>query len=191
MQLVDLLWPIMLLLGLERVQIAPGRTAFTPLDFTHYPITHSLVAGLGWGLLLGVAYLVTRRSPLGAWVVGVGVLSHWFLDLIVHRPDLPLTPWGAARAGLGLWNPVPGTLAVEIGLYVVGAAIYLGTTRARDRSGHYGLWALLAVLLVLYLTSAFGGWAPPGETAVAVAGLGLWLFVPWAYWVDAHRTSAG
>src|SRR3989339_132004 len=89
-QLVDLLWPLFLLLGLEHVRIDPGNTAFTPLDFYDYPITHSLVGAVGWSMLLGGVYYGFRRERKSAVVIGLVVFSHWILDLITHRPDLPL-----------------------------------------------------------------------------------------------------
>jgi hypothetical protein len=186
-QVVDMVWPVLLLLGIERVRIAPGNTAFTPLEFVEYPITHSLVGAIGWSALVALVYLVGRRYPRGALVVGLVAFSHWILDLISHRPDLPLLPGGAARVGLGLWNSVPATLVVEIGIFAVGA--YLRTTRARDRVGRYATWALLTVLLLSYLVNLVSP-PPPSVTAIAVGGLLLWLFVPWAYWIDGHRGAA-
>lgn len=188
-QIVDLIWPILVLLGIERVKIAPGITAVNPLDFTDYPITHSLVGALGWSLLVTVVYWLVRRYPRGAAVVGAAAFSHWILDLISHRPDLPLVPGGAVRVGLGLWNSVPGTLIVEVGIFIAGALLYLRTTKARDRVGHYALWALLAVLMMIYAMN-FLSPPPPSVTAIGAAGLGLWLFVPWAYWIDRHRDAA-
>ncbi len=185
-QLADLLWPIFLLLGLEQVRIEPGITAASPLNFTYYPLTHSLVGALGWSLLFGVIYFLVRHYPRGAWVVAAAVFSHWVLDLVVHRPDLQLAPWSDIRVGLGLWNSIPGTLAVEFGLYAVGVAVYLRTTSAADAVGRYALWALVAVLALIYVSSSVGP-PPPSARVLAVFGLGGWLFVPWGYWIDRHR----
>ncbi len=189
-QFVDLLWPIMLLLGLEHVRIDPGNTAFTPLDFYDYPITHSLVAAVGWSGVLGYAYFERRRYLIGAVVVGAGVLSHWALDLITHRPDLPLAPGSDIVLGLGLWNSPWGTIVAEAGLFVTGIVIYMRTTTAINRAGKYGLWSLLGFLALGWIGNMVGP-PPPDETAVAVTTLGLWLLVPWAYWIDRNRTSAG
>src|SRR5712692_10106137 len=93
-QFADLLWPIFLLTGLEQVRIAPGITRATPLDFVHYPITHSLVGQALWGLALGLLYFSLRRNAKSAVIVGACVVSHWFLDVIVHRPDLPVVSSG-------------------------------------------------------------------------------------------------
>ena len=184
-QFVDLLWPIFLLLGLESVRIDPGNTAVTPLDFVAYPFTHSLLTGLGWGLLLGLAYFALRRSGRAAFVVGVAVVSHWVLDWISHRPDMPLYP-GGPKVGLGLWNSVAGTVAVEAAIFIVGVALYLQVTRARDRIGHWALWSLVALLALSYAASLTSP-PPPSSRALAWFGLGAWLFVPWGYWIDRHR----
>lgn len=185
-QLVDLLWPTLLLLGLERVAIAPGATRVTPLDFVSYPISHSLLAAALWGLALGVVFWLARRSLRGAVVVGALVVSHWLLDLVVHRPDLPLVP-GGATYGLGLWSSLPATLGVELALFAAGLGLYLRGTRARDRTGSVALWALVAFLLAIYAANLLGP-PPPSVAAIAWAGHAQWLLVAWAYWVDRHRT---
>lgn len=185
-QFTDLVWPTLLLLGLETVEIAPGITRVTPLDFTSYPITHSLLAVLAWGALFAAAYALLKKYPKGAWVCGAAVVSHWVLDLLTHRPDLPIVPGGAARVGLGLWNSLPGTLIVEVGIFAVGVWLYLRTTRATDRVGTISLWSLVGFLLLVYFGNLFGA-PPPDSTAIAWVGQAQWLLVIWAYWVDRHR----
>jgi membrane-bound metal-dependent hydrolase YbcI (DUF457 family) len=187
-QFIDLLWPTLLLLGVERVRIEPGATAVTPLVFEHYPVSHSLLAVAGWALLLALAYYFLRRDWRGAWIVGLAVLSHWLLDALVHRPDLPLYPGSAVLAGLTLWDSLPATLALELTLLAVGAGLYLRTTRARDRAGQWGLWALLAFLLVIHAGNLLGP-PPPSVTAIAWVGQLQWLLVLWGYWLDAHRCN--
>jgi len=187
-QLIDLLWPIFLLLGIEQVRIAPGNTVVTPLDFFDYPFTHSLAGVIVWAIALGLIYLARIRYRRGAWIVGCGVVSHWLLDMLSHRPDLPLVPGGETFVGLGLWNSMAGTLVVEIGLFTAGLAVYSRVTKALDRTGRYGLWALAALLLLLYMGNLFGP-PPPNESMLAFSGLALWLFVPWAYWIDRHRKT--
>lgn len=91
-QFLDFLWPIFLLLGVEHVEIVPGITKVSPLSFTDYPISHSLLMALVWSTLFGGVYFALRRYSRGAWAVAMAVLSHWILDFIVHRPDLPLRP---------------------------------------------------------------------------------------------------
>ena len=139
-QLVDGVWPVFLLLGWEKVEIVPGITAVTPLLFVSYPYTHSLAAGAVWALLLAGGYYLLRRDGVGAGWIAALVVSHWILDFISHRPDMPLWP-GGPKVGLGLWNSVPATLAVEFALFAGGIWLYLSATRARDR---VGTWALAA-----------------------------------------------
>ena len=185
-QFVDLLWPSLLLLGLEQVEIAPGITRVTPLDFVHYPISHSLLSVVGWSALFALLYLLLRRSRLGAAICGVAVLSHWLLDLVTHRPDLPLWPGAAAVVGLGLWNSLWGTLLVELLLFAGGTWLYLRSTAAVDRIGSIGLWGLLVFLLLVYAGNLLGP-PPPDATAIAWVGQAQWLLILWGYWVDRHR----
>ena len=185
-QFIDLLWPTLLLLGVERVRIEPGATAMTPLDFVHYPVSHSLLAVSGWALVLALAHFALRRRRRDALVVGAMVVSHWFLDALVHRPDLPLYPGDGPLLGLSLWNSVPGTLLVELSLLAAGIWLYLGATRARDATGRWATRGLVAALLVIYLGNAFGP-PPPSVEAIAWVGQAQWLLVAWAWWADAHR----
>jgi len=128
------------------------------------------------------------------------VVSHWVLDFITHRPDLPLTPTGSTRVGLGLWNSIPATLAVEATIFAIGLALYLRATRARRRAGTIGLWSLVAFLLLIYAASTFGppprppppsrgrrrrcGCSSPGRTGwtgtngarLRDSGFGIWDF---------------
>ena len=187
-QFVDLLWPTLLLLGVERVAIQPGVTAVTPLDFLYYPISHSLLAVVCWAFVLGAVYYVTRRYRRGAVVVGLAVLSHWLLDALTHRPDLPLYPGGDWRIGLGLWSSVAATLAVELFLFAVGIWLYLRTTRALDRAGTVGLWSLVIFLILIYAGNIFGD-PPPSVGALAWVAQAQWLLVLWGYWVDRHRQT--
>lgn len=185
---LDLVWPVLVLLGLERVAVAPGATAFTPLDFEHYPISHSLVMSVVWGAAFGAAYFLVRRDVRAAVVLALLVVSHWFLDAVVHRPDLPLTLGGDARVGFGLWNSIAGTLAVELAMFAVGVWLYLGATRARDRIGGAGFAAFAVFVLVIYAGAAFGP-PPPSASAIAWSDMGQWLVVALAAWIDAHRSA--
>ncbi len=185
-QFVDLLWPTLLLFGLERVKIVPGITTVTPLDFEHYPITHSLLMAMVWGLLFGLVYWIFQKNKIGAIVLGLCVASHWLLDLLVHRPDLPLIPGGATRLGIGLWNSLPATLIVEGLLFVLGIWLYLRSTTAKNRVGRFAFWGLAAFLSIIYIANLFGP-PPPDVPSIAWAGHLQWLFVLWAYWVDRNR----
>ena len=188
-QLPDLLWPLFLLTGVERARIAVGDTAFTPLAFDHYPWSHSLVMMIGWGALLAAAYMLRHRDSRSAMVLALLVVSHWVLDWITHRPDMPLVPGSDARYGLALWNSVPATLAVETILFVAGAALYTGATRARDRTGRIAWLGLIAFLLLVFAANAFSP-PPPSMTAVAYGGFAIWLLVLWGAWIDRHRVAS-
>lgn len=187
-QFLDFLWPLFLLLGIEQVRIAPGITRVSPLDFNHYPISHSLLMAIVWALVFGGIYYALRRNMRSAVVVGAVVLSHWVLDFIVHRPDLQLYPGGAARVGLGLWNSWVATIAAEALCFGAGLWIYVSCTRARDSSGRYGFWALVAFLFFGWLSTLFAG-APPNVTSLAWGGMAMWLTAPWGWWADKHRTA--
>jgi hypothetical protein len=202
-EFLDELWPILLLLGIEQVRIAPWLiahnsstvpsrhvTAATPLEFVYYPYSHSLLTAIVWGVLIGGSYYVIRRYPRGAWVVGLLVVSHWFLDLPMHRRDLPLWPGASSpQVGWGLWNSVVLTYIIEFTIYFAGVSMYARATRARDSVGRWGFWAYVAALAIIYVTST--GPPPPSERVLALMTLGVWLFVPWAWWIDKHRYYIG
>lgn len=187
-QFLDLLWPIFLLLGLEHVKITPGITRLSPLVFTDYPYSHSLAMAVLWSLLFAVVYVALKRDASTGVLLGAGVLSHWFLDLIVHRPDLPLAPGQSRMAGLSLWNHPVATLLLEIPLFVIGVCFYYRTTRAKDNVGRYALWPFWILLLMAYAGNLAGP-PPPSVHALAWVGLGQSLLVAWAYWGDAHRQT--
>ena len=185
-QFVDLLWPVFLLLGVEQVRIAPGHTAVTPLDFISYPFSHSLLADIGWACLFAGIYKVVKGQSWGAFCLWLVVMSHWVLDALSHSPDLPLYPGSRTYIGLGLWNSRVATILVEGVIFVLGVLIYVSAARPRDRLGVYALWSFIGVLVGLYFANLFGP-PPPSVKAIAYGGLGLWLFVWWAYWLDRHR----
>lgn len=182
---LDFLWPLLMLLGLETVRIDPGNTAFTSLDFVSYPWSHSLLLTLVWGGLAMLAAWARLRSLRTGLILGGLVVSHWVLDFVTHRPDLPLWP-GGPEVGLGLWASVPATLALEGLLFGVAIAVYVSESRPRDRRGTMGLAALLVVCTLLWASGPFAP-PPPSATSVAVAGLALWLLAPWAHWIERHR----
>ena len=183
--LLDLVWPLFLLMGIEHVRIDPGNTAFTPLNFYDYPYTHSLLNVIGWSLLAGTVHWLLRKSWRDAIVVGLAVLSHWVLDFVTHRPDLPLWP-GGPKVGLGLWNSVIGTIAVEVTLFLLCLWLYLRSTIAIDRQGSIALWSLVVFVAIVYIANITSP-PPPSARMIGYAGLAAWLFVPWGVWIDRHR----
>ena len=189
-QLADLVWPSLVLLGIERVAIAPGITVVTPLDFQFYPYSHSLVAAILWAALAVLLYrLVRRQATAGTLaVIAVAVISHWVLDVVTHRPDVPLTLGGSMKLGLELWRSKPATMVVELAMLAAGLALYARTTQPIDRKGSYALQGLVIFLVVTYLANMFGP-PPPSAEAVAWTAQAIWLLVAWGYWVDQHRSA--
>jgi membrane-bound metal-dependent hydrolase YbcI (DUF457 family) len=185
-QFIDLLWPIFLIFGIEQVKIEPGNTAFTPLNFINYPFSHSLFGVVLWGLLFGFLYYLIRKNLKSSILLGALVVSHWFLDLVTHKPDLPLMPWSDVKVGWGLWNSVPTTLLIEGIIFVLGTYLYIKATKAKNKRGSIGLWSLLIFFVIVYIMNVFGP-PPPSVDAIGYAGLSLWLFVVWAYWIDRNR----
>ncbi len=188
-QFADILWPVLLLTNVEHARIVPGITKASAFDFYDYPFTHSLYAMCAWGFLLASVYYVLKSYRAGALAIFVGVVSHWFLDLVVHRPDLPLRPNSPQEFGFGLWNSIAGTLVLEGAIFTIGLSLYLNATRPRDRAGRIGFWAMVLLLLLLWIPSLSGA-APPSMDAVAVSGIiGAVLILLWGYWIDRHRPT--
>jgi hypothetical protein len=187
-QLADLIWPFLLAFGIEQVRIDPGNTAFTPLDFVSYPYSHSLLFLCIWGVLFGAICAAVVRDRRVLFLILALVVSHWVLDWITHRPDMPLYP-GSARFGLGLWNSVTATIAIEVPLFFAGVWLYVRATRPRDAIGRRAFAAFVGFLLAAYAANM--GPPPPSVNAIvvtAIAGVGLLML--WAWWFDRHREIA-
>ena len=183
---LDLLWPVLVLLGIEVVAITPGATPVTPLTFVYYPYSHSLLMSVIWGVLFGALYFIARRYPAGAIALGLLVVSHWVLDAIVHVPDLPLTLDDNIKIGFGLWNSLPLSVAVELGLFIAGVWSYITATKHRDAIGLWGFGGMIAFMLLIYAGATFGP-PPPDVNAIAWSDIGQWLIVALAAWIDRHR----
>lgn len=190
-QWLDLVWPVLVLSGVEEVHVQQGATAQTPLDFHSYPWSHSLLMTLLYAVL---GFLVVRRKlgRRGALLIAALVSSHWLLDFVTHRPDLPLWFGGAPKVGLGLWNNVPLALAVEVSLFAWGTWRYARATHSTSKAGTWALWSLVSFFLLIHLANVFGPTPPADTPAAAIAGpaLAMWLFVWWAHWVDSRRSVA-
>jgi hypothetical protein len=193
-QFADLLWPVLVALGVEQVRIAPGHTAFTPLEFVSYPYSHSLLLLVVWGALFGALYVsivsrpADRSAPRTFLLLAALVVSHWLLDFVTHRPDMPLYP-GGLRVGLGLWNSIAGTMAVEVPMYLAGIWMYLRATRPRNRRGSWGFGSLAAFLGLAYVVNVVGP-PPPSVTALWIIALAAATALTlWAWWADRHREA--
>jgi hypothetical protein len=185
-EFIDLLWPLFLLLGIEKVKIDPGNTAITPLDFIYYPFSHSLVGVIIWTLLFGVVYFLIKKNFKTSILLGALVLSHWILDFITHRPDLQLFPWSDLRVGLGLWYSIPFTILIEGLIFIAGIFLYLKSTKAVGKKGTIIFWCLIIFLSVIYVMNIFGP-PPPSEKPLGYVGLTQWLLIAWGYWADRNR----
>jgi membrane-bound metal-dependent hydrolase YbcI (DUF457 family) len=187
-ELADILFPLFVVFGWEKVAFAGGTNPFLSITLDQYPISHSLLALIVWGAVFALLYRWRTGYGRGAVVVALLVVSHWVLDFVTHRPDMPVYP-GGPKVGLELWGSVPGTLIIEGLLFVAGVAIYAGTTRARDAVGRYAFWALVVILLGLYVGSLFSPPPPSGSEFALVGVILTVLFVGLGVWVDRHREA--
>jgi hypothetical protein len=187
-QALDLLWPMLVLAGVEAVSVEPGITAFNPLRFDAYPWSHGLVMSALWSALFALGARLLGRPTRDGIVLGALVFSHWLLDLISHQPDLPIWFGDSQKLGLGLWQSVPATVAVELSMLAWGVWLFIRAAHPRDTRGRYGFWSLIAFLTIMYLASAFGPQAASDTPPEAIAGpaLAMWLIVAWAAYVDRH-----
>jgi hypothetical protein len=184
--LPDVFFSALLVAGKETVAIAPGHTAMMPMAFPHYPYSHSLAGTLLAGLLLAAIYWSWRRRAVSAAILLGLVIGHWVLDVVSHVPDMPVG-FSGPLLGLGLWRSVAATFAVEGTLFVVGVALYLSATRARDGVGRWALVTFLGLLVVTYVSGPFSP-PPPSASAIAIVNnVACWLMVLWAAWIDRHR----
>ena len=187
-QFLDLLWPTLLLLNIENVEIHPELADARVLAFTNYPYSHSLLFALIWSVIFGGIYFLLKKDRKVAFVLATCVLSHWILDLIVHFPDLPLFPGKSPLLGFGLWNSTIGTVVVESAIFIYGLVIYLKATVAKNRTGTVVLWILICLLILIHVFSLFG--PPPGNVkALAWSAQFQWLFILLAYWADGNRVE--
>jgi len=187
-QLVDVLWAIFVLLGVEKIRIVPGITKTNPLDLYYMPYTHSLVAAVVWSLVAGLAWLLRRTSGhwQGAGLVGAAVFSHWILDWLVHRPDLPVYD-DALKLGLGLWNYPVVAFALEAALLYGGMWLYLRVTRPAARGGRFGMLVFGVVMLAVQGSVFFGPPPPSGQAAAWMALFSYALFAAVAHWLERKR----
>jgi hypothetical protein len=184
---LDLLWPVLLLAGIERARIEAPAVGLGPIVFEHYPYSHSLLLVAIWAAVAGGAYYAIRRRWSGAVVIAALVIGHWLLDALVHRPDLLLAPAGSVRVGAGLWNAPLASALAELGLFLGGLLLYLRAVG----SPRWARLALLCALLLAIFAGDFLGAPPPSITAVAWVGLAQWLLVAAGFWVDRQVTSIG
>ena len=187
-QLVDIAWAVLVLLGIEKVRIVPGITASNPLDLYYMPYTHSLVAAVLWAvaaIVLCKPLRGVRKWSVAAWI-GVAVFSHWILDFLVHRPDLPVYD-DALKVGLGIWDYPAIAFCLEALLLFGGMLMYLRRTEAINAVGRFGPPAFGIVLLAIHGYVFFGP-PPTSPDAAAITALVFYvLFAIAAQWLDRQR----
>lgn len=179
-QLLDLLWPIFVLLGFETFEIEVGNTSMTPLNFISYPYSHSLFAAIIWAVLFSTVYYFFTKNKKGSVLLGLLVCSHWVLDFLTHAPDLQLSPFSSTRVGLGLWNLPVLEIIVEVGLFITGVYLYIKTVNPKRK---IAFWALIIFFLGMYFMNIYGP-PPPSMIAVAWSANAMWIFVVWAWWIE-------
>lgn len=195
-QFVDILWTVFIILGWERARVDPGHTAASPFQFLSYPLSHSLAAAFVWAVVAAAMYYSrpstdSSHRRRGAVIVGIAVASHWFLDAIVHLPDLPLLGDQSRKVGFGLWDSVVGTWAVELSLLGLGLFLYLGAKSKRHPAQPVRLALAVGIIVALAATSLLGP-PPASMNVVAVVGLLSILGIAWlGGWADRDPVPAG
>jgi hypothetical protein len=185
-QVPDVLWPILVGARIEHAHIAPGITAAEPLSLDYMPYSHSLVSVIVQAIGFALLYMIVARDRRAAPILALLVISHWVCDWIAHAPDMPIFHGDGPRYGLGLWNSVPATIAVEAGLFAIGCAIYAATTRARDRVGAIGWWSIAGFLFAAFFFNLYG--PPPSDIDVLlIMALAVFAIIPLSAWVARHR----
>ncbi len=185
-QVVDFIWAALVIAGVEKVRIVPGFMEASPLDLYYMPFTHSLVGAFIWALAAVVLYGAMRKGA-GHWVAGLilgtAVLSHWFADLLVHAPDLPLVS-GDPKYGFGLWRSLFWSQVLEIGLLFAGFWLYLRNTKPKGAAGRIAPWIFLLTLVAVQAISHSGEveadasatlFAITALIAYSVIALGAWM----------------
>ena len=188
-QFVDLVFFPLVLLGIERLNVVENFTQSTHFELEYLPYTHSLLASFLWaGFIYGIYRGIRPRNKSVALVMGIAVLSHWFLDVVVHTPDLPLWSDASTKLGFGLWNNAIATYTLEAGLLVVGLWMYLRSTRASGATGRYGMGIFVVLLLLVNAANVFGPLVDDSQITLAISSLSMYfLFAGAAHWLDGRR----
>ncbi|MCZ7406205.1 MAG: hypothetical protein O8C67_14925 [Candidatus Methanoperedens sp.] len=192
--LLDILFGLFLLFGIEHAKIVPGATVVSPFEFYDYPLSHSALGAFMWATAGYLAYWLwpkgdrtQRKWP--AFILAIAIFSHFILDVISHTPDLTISGNNSPILGLSLWNSLAGTMIVELGLLFIGIYIYISATHSVSLSGKYGFAFLVLILMVFFIGNIFGP-PPPDMKVVAVTmTAGQLALVALAFWVDRNRIT--
>jgi hypothetical protein len=186
--LADLLGFVLILLGIEHWTLKPGGVGVNAVDLDSIAWSHGLLTDVLWAGLLAGGYFLWRHQVKGAWILFAAMLSHWVLDFISHKPDMPLAPGLSARYGLGLWTSVPATLLIEGGLWLAALVVYVRATRASKRTGIYVFWPVIAFVTLAWIGNFTAAQTASSMTAAAVASLTFFtMLVAWSFWMDRVR----
>jgi hypothetical protein len=189
-QFVDILFFPFVLLGIERLNVVENFTQSTHFELEYMPYTHSLLASfLCAGFIYFVYRIIPPRNKSVSLVMGIAVLSHWFLDLIVHTPDLPLWSDASTKLGFGLWHNAIATYALEAALLSAGLWLYLRSTTATSSIGKYGMGVFVVILLLVNAVNIFGPPFGDSKVSLAISALAMYfLFAGAAHWLDRKRS---
>ena len=186
--LADLIVFPLLIAGIEHFHAEPGVTVNRMVGFI--PYSHSLLMDIVWAGLFAGAYFLKRRYARGAWLLFGAVLSHWVLDVLSHRPDMPLAPCLPAVFGLGLWNSIPATLVVEGGMWLFAIIIYVRATNSTNRADTYGFWIGVVFFTLAWFGNITSG-MDPNPVRAGISGLIFFsVMIGWAYWINRLRSVA-
>jgi len=191
-QFVDILFFPLVLLGIERLNFVENFTQSTHVDLEYMPFTHSLAGNILWaGLAYAVfRWLIVKKSSV-AMVIALAVFSHWFLDLLVHTPDLPLWSDTSRKFGFGLWNNAVATYALEATLLVAALWLYLKSTSAASATGRFGMGVFVTLLLLANVANVFGPLLDDSKLVLTISALtAYFIFAAIAFWLDTKRSSA-
>jgi membrane-bound metal-dependent hydrolase YbcI (DUF457 family) len=185
----DLLGCLFMIAGIEHVQFKSGMGAANYLDASNIAMSHSLLMDAIWAALFAAVYFLGRRRARAAWVLFAVVVSHWVLDWVSHRPDMPLAPGSDERYGLGLWTSIPATLVVEGGLWLVAVVVYSRATHSEKRGSVFAFWGGVGLLTLAWYNNIAGPPPPNPQMAPVSSAVFFSLCVAWAYWMNRLRTA--
>ncbi len=173
-QWLDVVWSLLVFLGIERLNIVPGFTEANALDLYYMPYTHGLPGSIVLSLILGgvVALFTSGKAVRTILLIAGASFSHWILDLIVHVPDLPLYD-NTAKVGLGLWRHIVLSFPLELLVLGAGAWLYARSATFRGATGRYLYWGFVIFLGLVQVYANFG---PPPTTPKSMGMIALSLY---------------
>jgi hypothetical protein len=182
--LADVLWCVFMIAGIEHVQFRPGKGAANYFAASNIEWSHSLGMDAVWAATFAGGYFLWRRSARAVWILFFAVLSHWLLDFISHRPDMPLAPGVPVHFGLGLWASLPATVILEGGFWTFAVIAYFLASHPRNWASAGAYWGGVIILTLIWYSNLTGPPPPDPHTAPIVSLIFFALSVMWAYWMN-------